>query len=153
MLRLQRLRRPCIFGACYLELFLYTCQHTSFSEVIPDLLQELKVAFLLSGFDLKLHFFFFFDLHHFHSPSLQISICHHLLQQEKDLFHLQHCCDKEKDLRGIRVIHQHHKGIKRAILCRDLLESSQSPTMHPATTARTVTCILRCPTIRQTWTL
>lgn len=66
MLRLQCLGRPCIFGACYLELFLYTCQHTSFSEVIPDLLQELKVAFLLSGFDLKLHFFF--DLHNFPQP-------------------------------------------------------------------------------------
>lgn len=150
MLRLQCLGRPCIFGACYPELFLYTCQHTSFSEVIPDLLQELKVAFLLSGFDLKLHIFF--DLHNFHSPSLQNSICH-LLQEEKDHFHLQHCCDKEKDLRGMRVIHRHHKGIKRVILCRDLLESSQSPTVHPATTARTVTCILRCPIIRQTWPL
>lgn len=44
------LRRPRIFGVYYVELFLCTCQPTSLSEIIPDLLQDWKAVFLLSEF-------------------------------------------------------------------------------------------------------
>lgn len=84
-----------ILGACYLELFLRTRQPAGFCGIIPDLLQEWKMVFLLSGFDQEL-----LGLYHFHSPSLQ-SPTHHLsLHAGRAHPGLQHCSGKGKGWRG-----------------------------------------------------
>lgn len=50
-------KRPRLFGEYYLELFLSTHQPRGFSEGLPEVLQERKTVFLLSGFDSKLCIF------------------------------------------------------------------------------------------------
>lgn len=145
MFRLQCLRRLCIFGAYYLELFLTS----------PLVSVKLFLIYFKNG---KWSFCFqHMTLHIFQPTSfsqLQFSGSHLPLSSSGQRpFWLTALLWQREGFTGDNSSPPGITKAPRVILCRDLLESSQSPTMHPATTVSTVTYIPRCPITRQTWIL